>query len=414
MNIAVIGSGGREHAIAWKLKQSPKVSQVFVLPGNGGTENNVPMDIQDFAAVKRWCTDEQIGLVFVGPEDPLTQGIVDAFKNTPIRVFGPDRSAARLEGSKIFAKRFMQQYGVATASFKEFDSLDNARQKIRDMKGRLVVKYDGLAGGKGVTVCSAVQEAEQAIKQIKNKYGPEARFIIEERLTGREVSVIGFTDGRHIQLLAPSQDHKPVYEGDTGPNTGGMGAYCPVPFLDEALMQTIRETVVEPTLKGIQAENMDYKGVIYFGLMLTETGPSLLEYNVRFGDPETEVILPAMQTDLFELTMACFDHQLKELTMTFNKGYWVDVVLVSGGYPGAYEKSKPINGLDDVPEDILVFHAGTRREHNHLLTSGGRVLNVVGCGQNLQQAINNTYQAVDQIHFENKYYRPDIGKKGLQ
>ena len=414
MKIAIIGSGGREHALGWKFAQSIDRQNVFFIPGNGGTWNNVPLAVTDFAAIEQFCAEKEIDLLFVGPEDPLANGIVDYFADKDIRIFGPDRNAARLEGSKIWAKQFMKRYGVATADFWIPEDTDQIRQIAQELDGQVVVKYDGLAAGKGVFVCSSTTEVYQAIDTIQSRYGLDAPYIMERKMTGQELSVIGFTDGQTIRLLLPSQDHKPAFDGDRGPNTGGMGAYCPVPLVDDRMMEKSNRDVVQPTLQGIMAEKLNYKGVIYFGLMLTDQGPQVLEYNVRFGDPETEVILPALKSDLLEVTMATLSGALDQIRLDFNPGYFVDVVLASGGYPDKYAKGKRITGLDRLSSDILVFHAGTKQEGDALVTSGGRVLNVVGRGETLPQAIENTYRAVEQIAFDGMFYRKDIAAKGLK
>ena len=414
MKIAVLGSGGREHALAWKLAQSVGRENIFCLPGNGGTWNNVSIAPNDFQAVETFCLENDIELIVVGPEDPLANGVVDFFKNKKIRVFGPDRRAAQLESSKIFAKKFMKKYGVATADFWMLEDGDDIEQVIDQLGGQLVIKYDGLAAGKGVFVCNSAQEAYEALQELKRRYGDTAPFFIEQKFGGQELSVIGITDGRHFKLLLPSQDHKPAFDGDRGPNTGGMGAYCPVPFCTDEILQQVQEQIVQPTLQGLQQEQLDYHGVIYFGLMITEQGPKLLEYNVRFGDPETEVILPALKSDLLELIEASLDETLETVELTFNDGYFVDVVLASGGYPGSYEKGKLITGLEELPDDVLVFHAGTRKEDGKLLTAGGRVLNVVAHDATLAGAIERAYNAVQKIHFENMFYRKDIAQKGLK
>lgn len=414
MKIAVLGSGGREHALAWKLAQSVGRENIFCLPGNGGTWNNVSIAPNDFQAVETFCLENDIELIVVGPEDPLANGVVDFFKNKKIRVFGPDRRAAQLESSKIFAKKFMKKYGVATADFWMLEDGDDIEQVIDQLGGQLVIKYDGLAAGKGVFVCNSAQEAYEALQELKRRYGDTAPFFIEQKFSGQELSVIGITDGRHFKLLLPSQDHKPAFDGDRGPNTGGMGAYCPVPFCTDQILQQVQEQIVQPTLQGLQQEQLDYHGVIYFGLMITEQGPKLLEYNVRFGDPETEVILPALKSDLLELIEASLDETLETVELTFNDGYFVDVVLASGGYPGSYEKGKLITGLEELPDDVLVFHAGTRKEDGKLLTAGGRVLNVVAHDATLAGAIERAYNAVQKIHFENMFYRKDIAQKGLK
>jgi phosphoribosylamine--glycine ligase len=407
MRIAVLGSGGREHAIAWKLQQN--ADKVFCLPGNGGTTNNVDIDPNDFKAVKEFCCKEEIEIIFVGPEAPLAKGIVDYFAEYDIMVLGPDKEAAKLESSKIFAKKFMQKYNVATANFQTAGCRQEAIKIIENMNGNCVLKYDGLAGGKGVYVCSNMEEATQAVAELYEKYGADANLLIEEKLEGKELSLLAFTDGRSYQLLLPSQDHKQLLEGDKGPNTGGMGAFCPVPFYNEELKKQIEQTIIEPTMQGIQQENFNYHGVLYFGLMITANGPKVLEYNVRLGDPETEVVLPALKSDLKELVLACFDGSLADFEMEFSDRYYVDVVLVSGGYPQAYQKGKRISGLTG--EEDLVFHAGTKFVDNGWVTSGGRVLNVVDSGETLAQAIQNTYKKLQKYSFENMYYRKDIGSR---
>lgn len=417
MNIAVIGSGGREHAIAWKLGQSELADKVYVLPGNGGTKNNVKIDVNDFAAIKEFCAKNLIELVFVGPEDPLANSIVDYFGDTPVKIFGPDKAGARLEGSKIFAKKFMQKYDVATADFWEFGNCyeiaqKNAKDIVRNLNGHCVIKYDGLAAGKGVFVCSNLVEAETALNEIHSRYGEDASYLIEEKLSGDELSILAFTDGENYQLLLPSQDHKQLLDGDKGPNTGGMGAFCPVPFYSEELEKRVEKEIIIPTMKGIQAEGFNYRGIVYFGLMITENGPKVLEYNVRLGDPETEVVLPAMKSDLLKLVLSCFDGTLKEYKMEFNSGFFVDVVLVSGGYPQSYTKGFPICGLEI--EDDLIFHAGTKKEGKKIVTSGGRVLNVVTQGESLNEAIQKAYEKVNEFCFKDMFYRKDIGKRRKQ
>ncbi len=421
MKIAVIGSGGREHAIAWKLSQSKKAEKVFVLPGNGGTENNVPINVNDFNAIKNFCESNDVELIIVGPEIPLVNGIIDFFKDSDIKVFGPDEKAAQLEGSKVFAKKFMKKYGVATGDYHEFDGSKTKccqqltifpKDTIKKMKGNCVIKFDGLAAGKGVYVCSSIREAEEALLSMKQKYGEEVNFLIEEKLIGSELSILAFTDGENYQILLPSQDHKQLLDGDKGPNTGGMGAFCPVPFYSDKLKLQIENEIIRPTINGLKEENFNYKGVIYFGLMITEKGPKVLEYNVRLGDPETEVVLPAFKGDLLELILSCFDGSLKDFQMEFNDGYFVDVVLTSGGYPKAYKKGIPICGLEKQKE--IVFHAGTKKEDDKFLTNGGRVLNIVAQGETLDEAIDNAYDKVNGFYFEDIFYRKDIGRRNRE
>ncbi|MBT3754719.1 MAG: phosphoribosylamine--glycine ligase [Candidatus Cloacimonetes bacterium] len=418
MNIAVIGSGGREHAIAWKLEQSELVDKVYVLPGNGGTENNVNIDVNNFEMILNFCRHNTIELIFVGPEDPLAAGIVDFFADTPVKVFGPDKAGAQLEGSKIYAKRFMQKYGVATGAYQDFGGVKNdccqqltifPKDTIKKMNGNCVIKYDGLAAGKGVFVCSTQEEAMVALDEVYSKYGEDASYLIEERLEGDELSILAFTDGKDYQLLLPSQDHKQLLDGDKGPNTGGMGAFCPVPFYNDELKKQIENDIIKPTMQGIKEEGYKYKGVVYFGLMITENGPKLLEYNVRLGDPETEVVLPAMKSDLVELLLSCFDGSLVDYKMEFNDGFFVDVVLVSGGYPAEYKKGYHICGIKDDQE--LLFHAGTKKVDFQVVSSGGRVLNVVEHGGTLEEAIDRAYNKVNDYYFEDMFYRKDIGRR---
>lgn len=411
MKIAVIGSGGREHALSWKLAQTLGQERVYTLPGNDGIPNSHPMDILDFEAIQQFCQAEQINYIFVGPEVPLVAGIVDFFKGNSIQVLGPSQAAAQLEGSKIFSKQFMQKHGVATAPFEAFETITAAEEKVKAMQGNLVIKYSGLAAGKGVYVCDNEKEAFEALEDLRKQYSEQCSFLIEEKIQGDELSLIGFTDGQNIQLLLPSQDHKQLLDGDKGPNTGGMGAFCPVPFWTEELAATIEEKIVAPTLRGIQADNMDYKGVLYFGIMLGEHGPELLEYNVRFGDPETEVLLPALKTDLATIVQACLKETLGELTLEFEEGYFVDVVQVSGGYPKNYQKGFPIQGLEQAQQEALVFQAGTKLVDGKLCTNGGRVLNIVAQGATLEEAIQKAYQACEQVTFEGHYYRKDIGQR---
>ncbi|MCO4820712.1 MAG: phosphoribosylamine--glycine ligase [Flavobacteriaceae bacterium] len=412
MNIAVLGSGGREHALSWKFAQKWGWDQVFTLPGNGGIPNSHKVDINDFEAVRGFCEAHAIELIFVGPEDPLANGIVNYFREkTDIKVFGPDKTAAQLEGSKIFAKEFMKKHGVVTADFKSFQSLEGAHEYATSKKGNLVIKYDGLAAGKGVFVCDNMEEVEIALDELQEKYGKAFPFLMEDKIVGKEISIIGFTDGQNIRLLLPSQDHKQLLEGDLGPNTGGMGAFCPVPFYNETLKKAIQENAIIPTINGLKAEGFDYKGVIYFGLMIGENGPEVLEYNVRLGDPETEVILPSLKTDLSDLVLACLNGSLSDLELEFNKGYFVDVVMVSGGYPKAYQKGFPIYGLDQVEKGTLIFHAGTKAENEVIKTNGGRVINVVTQAPTLEEAIQNTYKEVAKISFEGHFYRKDIGRR---
>ncbi|MBN1425532.1 phosphoribosylamine--glycine ligase [Candidatus Fermentibacteria bacterium] len=410
MRLLVLGSGGREHVLAWKLAESPG-AEVFVAPGNGGTLHNVSLNPSDFPAVEDFCSRERIDLLVVGPEAPLTAGISDHLEGSPVRVFGPRSDGARLEGSKIWAKQFMERHGVSTARFWAFDPGDDPGPVIHALRGDLVVKLDGLAAGKGVIVCTAEDQAWKALEDFRRSFG-DAPFLIEQRLTGREASIIGITDGSTIRLLQASQDHKRAHEGERGPNTGGMGAYAPARFCDRRLMGLIHRRVIAPTLEGLRREGIPYCGAIYFGLMITPDGPFLLEYNVRFGDPEAQVILPPLAGDLAVLMAACVDGRLRETSVAFHPGCHVGVVMASKGYPGACETGFRITGLDKVPPDVRVFHAGTRRSREGVETAGGRVLTVVGHHARLEGAMAQAYRGVENIGFEGAWFRRDIGTQG--
>ena len=407
MKIAVIGRGGREHALAWKLAQDAVAENVFCLPGNGGMANNRPIAEHDFAGIRSFCESEGIDLVVVGPEAPLARGLVDLLSGAKYRVFGPTRAAARLESSKTWAKQFMQRHGIATAAGAFFESVRAAAEYVRTQRGGLVVKYSGLAAGKGVFVCPDPAEAPAALQEIGRRHGPNAPIVVEELLEGPEVSIMGVVFGTSIQLFTPSRDHKRLLDGDRGPNTGGMGAYTPVPDVDAARLNEIRRTIIEPTLKGLSEEGIAYRGFLYFGLMLTAAGPKLLEYNARLGDPETEVLLPALDGPLLPTLLASFDGTLDRHPFSFKPGAVVDVVLAAGGYPGDVRAGVPITGADVT--DALTFHAGTEIRSGALTVAGGRVLNVVAHGADLADARQKAYAACGQIHFDGMQYRTDIG-----
>jgi len=408
MKIAVIGRGGREHALSWKLAQSVGVENVFCLPGNGGTANNRAIDEMDFPDIRAFCESEGVELVVVGPEAPLEKGIVDELSGGSFRVFGPTRSAARLETSKTWAKKFMLRHGIATAAGDFFKSPQAAAEAVRARSGGVVVKFSGLAAGKGVFVCADQEEALAALEVIELRHGTDAPVVVEEYLSGPEVSIMGLTDGKTIQLFPASRDHKRLLNDDQGPNTGGMGAYTPVPDIDDVMMKEIKRDVLDPTLSGLAAEGIAYRGFLYFGLMMTADGPKLLEYNARLGDPETEVLLPALDGDLLPALLACFDGTLEDHPLTFTSDVILDVVLAAGGYPDSTRTGDIITGLDDV--DALVFHAGTKMKNGELLTSGGRVLNVVAGGVNLESARKKVDAACKQIEFSGMQYRTDIGE----
>jgi phosphoribosylamine--glycine ligase len=410
--IAVIGAGGREHALAWKLAQSPEIAKVFVLPGNDAIPNSVAMDVLDFPTLAAFCVENGIEALVVGSEAPLVAGMADYFHaHTRIKVFGPDRCGARLEGSKIWAKQFMSRYGVQTAAFRIFERIADAWPYIEEKQGRCVIKYDGLAAGKGVFVCGDLQEAKAALQDLERAYGQEVSFLVEERLVGDEISIMGLVSGQEVKLFHSSQDHKQLLDGDQGPNTGGMGAFCPVPFCGEELLEAVMEKAIRPTLKGLAAEGIYYNGFLYFGFMITHEGPFLLEYNARLGDPETEVLLPSLETDLWVLIEAALAGRLAEVEVKLKSGYFVDVVLAAEGYPQQPKKGAVISGLDQVPQGVLVFHAGTKKQGEDFVVNGGRVLNIVGQGERLDLAIQAAYAAVQKIYFDGMQYRKDIGQR---
>jgi phosphoribosylamine--glycine ligase len=375
------------------------------------------MDISDHQAVKSFCKEENIDLVVIGPEAPLATGIADTLEGEGIKVFGPSYAASRMESSKIFAKELMGRRGVPTAAFRIFDDLEKAEEYIRSAASPVVVKADGLAAGKGVVVSKTVEEAVSAAKDmlVEKKFGSAGnKIIVEECLKGEEASILVITDGHNILPLASSQDHKRVFDGDKGPNTGGMGAYSPTPAISDEMFDEIIDSIVRPTIDGLREEGIPYKGVLYTGVMITDEGPKVLEYNVRFGDPETQAILPRMKTDLAELLLAAAEGDVSGRRLKWDRRECVCVVLASGGYPGSYAKGKKITGIEEAEKDgALVFHAGTRLENGEFFTSGGRVLNVVGLGKDIKEAVANTYRAAEKINFESMHYRKDIGHRAI-
>ncbi|WP_207218354.1 phosphoribosylamine--glycine ligase [Hymenobacter persicinus] len=412
--IVLLGGGAREHAMAWKLTRDG--ATVHVLPGNGGIPNSHPdISATDFPAIRQFCEAHGVQLIVVGPEAPLAAGVVDFFAGSAIRVFGPDRAGAVLESSKVWSKSFMRRHGVATAQSWQYrsDQIGEARAKAAELHGQVVVKYDGLAAGKGVYVCSSVAEAEQALTDLQAEHTGWFSFLLEEKLSGPEISIIGVTDGNRIRLLAPSQDHKQLLAGDLGPNTGGMGAYCPVPFCDDNVLAAIRTDIIDPTLRGLQHEQFSFRGFLYFGIMLTPQGPKLLEYNVRLGDPEAEVLLPALESSLLELIEATLDGKLQQTVVRQRRGTYVGVVLASGGYPAAqFPTGFPITGLDQLHPSILAFHGATRRTAaGELVTAGGRVLVLVGSGEDLEEAVAHVYREAESVKFQDVYLRTDIGQR---
>ncbi len=425
MKILVIGSGGREHALIWKIKQSPKVKEIFCAPGNGGIgEDALCVDIaaDDIAGLLHFAKEKRIDLTIVGPEAPLVAGIVDEFRKEGLKIFGPSQAAAKLEGSKAFAKEFMHRHGIPTAEFQVFTEPRKARHVFRvvpESDYPLVIKADGLAAGKGVVICKNFSQLDAALSDMmEKKIFKEAgsSVVVEDGLSGEEVSIIAISDGRDFVLLAPSQDHKRIFDNDEGPNTGGMGAYSPVPGVGNELLERISEKIIRPTIEGMAREGAVFVGVLYAGLMLTEDGPKVLEYNVRFGDPETQVILPRLKDDLLELMLAAIDGKLKGRTLQVSDQSAVCVVLAAGGYPGPYENGKEISGLAEAGRlpQTKVFHAGTRRSDGKMLTAGGRVLGVTAWGGTLADAVKRSYAAVGKISFEKGQYRRDIGAKALK
>jgi len=420
MNVLVIGSGGREHTLCWKIKQGADVKNIYCAPGNGGTAIdavNVDLDVSEHGKVIDFCREKKIDLVVVGPEAPLAVGITDDLEKEGINVFGPSYAAARMESSKIFAKELMGRYNIPTAAFRIFDDFEKAEEYIKEKGVPIVVKAYGLAAGKGVIVAEKTEEAIDAARDmlVKRTFGSAGdKIIVEEFLTGEEASILVITDGENIIPLVSSQDHKRVYDGDQGPNTGGMGAYSPAPVISDDLYKKVIETIVRPTIDGLKNEGIQYKGVLYVGLMIAEGVPKVLEYNVRFGDPETQVILPRMRSDLADLLLSAAKGDLSGKTVEWDERDCVCVVLASGGYPGSYENGKKITGIGEAEEEgAVVFHAGTTMDKSDLLTSGGRVLNVVGAGMGIKEAADNTYKSVEKIHFEGMHYRKDIGYRAI-
>jgi len=414
----VVGSGGREHALGWKLSQSPKVEQVFFAPGNGGTKNNVPIQSDDIEKLADFAQENNCFTV-VGPEAPLAAGIVDKFNQRKLKIFGPTQAAAQLESSKIWAKMFMKKHGIPTSPFEVFDDEKKAKYYVHSLDYDVVIKADGLAAGKGVIVCNGKQEAFDAIDMmlVKNSFGSAGKkIIIEQRIDGIEASYIALSDGNVTVPMATSQDHKRIFDGDTGPNTGGMGAYSPTGVISNDLAKKIHQDVIDKTIKSIKSEGITFQGFLYAGIMIKDGKPYVLEFNARMGDPECQPILMRMGSDLYEYLDAAAEGKLKDKPpILWKEQSAVCVVLASKGYPDSYPKNEEISGLDLANNDnVMVFHAGTKKDNNKVLTNGGRVLGVTALGKSLQEAITNAYLAVDKISWNNKYCRKDIGKKGLQ
>jgi len=422
MKILVIGNGGREHALIWKLAQSRRVTNLFAAPGNAGIADLaecVPIPATDIDALAALAAEQKIDLTIVGPEAPLCAGIVDVFQARDLRIFGPNKRAAQLEGSKVFSKQILLKYSVPTAAAAMFDDADAARAHLRKVKAPIVVKADGLAAGKGVIVAASIEEAERAVAEIMEQkiFGAAgAQVVIEEWLRGEELSVMALVDGTSFRMLASAQDHKRALDGDRGPNTGGMGAYSPTPVLDKRLDAQVAD-IFQRTLAGLQAEGIEYRGALYAGLMITERGPQVLEFNCRFGDPETQVVLPRLESDLVDAVEATLNGSLDKLQLAWTSDAAVCVVLAARGYPGPYERGQPIAGLKQAAnsDKVCVFHAGTRRNvDGRTVTDGGRVLGVTGMGKTVEKAAWRAYQAVQQIHFDGAHFRRDIAARATR
>lgn len=423
MNVLIIGSGGREHALAWRVAQSAQVESVYVAPGNGGTEledgvENIPLESEDIEGLLGFAQKNLIDLTIVGPEAPLVAGIVDRFSEAGLACFGPTAAAAQLEGSKAFAKDFMARHGIPTAAYGNFTDIDEAVAFIREHGAPIVVKADGLAAGKGVIIAQTTEEAETAVKDMLagNAFGEAGhRVVVEEFLTGEEASFIVMADGEHILALATSQDHKARDEGDLGPNTGGMGAYSPAPVINEALHKKAMETVIEPTVRGMAEQGMPFTGFLYAGLMVSADGETkVLEFNVRFGDPETQPIMMRLQSDLAELCLAAVNGNLDKVEASWDPRPALGVVMAAGGYPGDYAKGQVISGLDTADQSsVRVFHAGTKLLDNQVVTTGGRVLCVCAMEETVSKAATAAYVACDEIHWDGTFFRRDIGYRAI-
>lgn len=420
MKILVIGGGGREHALVWKLSQSPRVTEIFAAPGNPGMLGSavcVPIQAEDIPALLEFAKKEHIDLTVVGPEAPLVKGLADVFAENGLRVFGPERRAAQLEGSKSFAKEVMLAAGVPTAAAQVFDNYAEADSYIRALRGPCVVKADGLAAGKGVIVAQRPVEALQAAEDmlVKGAFGEAgSRILVEEVLEGEEASLLAFTDGKTVLPLLPAQDHKRIYDGDLGPNTGGMGAYAPAPVCPPAMISRVVEEIIVPTVKELKSRGIVYRGVIYAGLMITGDGPKVLEFNVRFGDPEAQPLLALLKNDLADVCEAVIEGRLHEIELAWEEGAAVCVVLAAQGYPGAYPKGDLISGLEEAAKDAMVFHAGTALRNGKIVTAGGRVLGITARGRDLNEAIDRAYRTVNKISFEGMHFRRDIAQKALK
>lgn len=422
MNVLLIGSGGREHAIAWKLAQSENLSKLYIAPGNAGTSEcgeNIPIAANDIDKLVSFARDNDVGLVVVGPEDPLAAGVVDSMEKAGIKAFGPSGGAAQLEADKAFAKQLMRASAVSTAEGRIFDRFGDAKKYIASRDEAVVVKAAGLAQGKGVIICDEPSDGILVAEKIMcdKIFGSAGdKIIVEEKLLGEEASILAFVDGHNIYVMESSQDHKAIGDGDTGPNTGGMGAYSPAPVVTEEMMDRITREILVPIVDGMNRNGTPYKGVLYAGLMITSGGPRVLEFNVRFGDPETQPILMRLKSDLLEVFLAVCDGKLDEITLNWDQRPAVCVVMASGGYPGDYKKGKKITGLKEAGQlkDVIVFHAGTKKENGDIVTNGGRVLGVTALGEQITDAKKRAYEAVEKIKFDGAYWRRDIADKAIK
>ena len=421
MKVLVVGNGGREHALAWKIKQSPLVSELYCAKGNAGIwqiAKKVDIDPNDVENLAKFAKEEGIDLTVVGPEQPLSLGIVDQFEKLGLKIFGHKKDAAILEASKVFAKNFMKKYNIPTAFYETFEEENSAIDFIKKMGTPIVIKADGLAAGKGVVIAHTEQEAVQTVKDMfGGKFGEASkRIVIEEFLDGEEASYIAMVDGDKLVPMATSQDHKQVYDGDKGPNTGGMGAYSPAPIIDEQLEKEILDKVMYPTLKGMMNEGRRLRGFLYAGLMIGSKGINVLEFNVRMGDPETQPIIRRLESDLVQHILDILDGKIEQVKPVWSDKWSIGVVMASKGYPGKYEKGKVITGIEEAEKDpdVVVFHSGTTLKDGQLVTNGGRVLTVTAIGNTLKEAKEKVYKAIEKIHFEGAHYRKDIGDKGIK
>ena len=423
MNVLLLGSGGREHAMAWSIAKSDRLDELFIAPGNPGTAQagiNVDLNLSDFDAILTFIEENNVELTVVGPEKPLVNGITDFLEEKGHKVFGPSKVAAQLEGSKQFANEFMKKNRIPTANFETYsrDEFDKALKIIKSKdEYPVVLKADGLAGGKGVFICESAEEVEKRLNELKEdeRFQQAAqKLVVEEFMKGDEASVFVISDGKTAKILHYAQDHKRIGEGDTGLNTGGMGAYCPTPVIGNRMLQRVEKEIILPTISAMLLDENSYKGILYCGLMITDDGPKVVEFNCRLGDPEAQAVLPSLESDLLDLMDAAVNERLNEKEVKIDNKYRCCVVMASAGYPLDYEKGKVITGIDNVSDDALVFHAGTKAENGKIYTDGGRVVSVVAAGDTLQESIKNTYAEVKKIDFDNNYYRSDIGTKGLK